>query len=95
MVDHLVATRKLVFVFPPFEQRGAHAGRRAHRSVIANPREDPLESLQQVINLIFEDVNRVEIAVEVVVGRAQEGESGVRDHEQVAAVDRFRADREI
>src|SRR5256885_7170292 len=94
MIEDLVPARKLVLIAPPLEERWPHACGRADRTELANRWEDALESLQQVVDLVAHDIDRIEIAVEVVVGRSEEREARVRHHQQVAAVDRLRADRE-
>jgi len=58
-------------------------------------REHPLEGLEEIFDLILQHVHRVEVSIEVVIGGAEQRESGVRHHQQVAPVDRLGTDREV
>ena len=95
MVDHLVPPRELVLIPPPLEQRGPYPGRGPHRPVVADRRKNTFETLQQILDLVLLHVDRIEVAVEVVVGRTEQCEPGVGHHQQVTSVDRLGADREV
>ena len=95
VVDHPVAPGELVLVAPPLEERRPDAGGGAHGPVVADGRKHALETLEQVVDLVRQHVDRIQVAIEVVIGGAEEGEPAVGDHQQVTAVDRLGGDREV
>ncbi len=91
VIDDLVLARERVLGGPERVERGPHARVRADRARLVDLREDAGDALDQVPDLLARRVDLIEIAVEVVVGRADDAHVLPRLQEDLTAVDRPRA----